>query len=403
MRKNPVLVNKTLVFTIIILLFGTGIVTSANHLIRNAHANHQSLESFNNQKNLLACDHLAYVGGSGEFCCLYEFTLNDPVNLTCIWPECGGGHLNGGNTWTNDGRWLACEYNTGSLWEIDLETGDMENIGGGGTGCHSLAWDPVENRLYATSGNALYEYNPDTGEQYYIGSHSVSNTMIGLAINSEGECYAWDVTFSSNPKFFTVDLETGEADEIGTFGMHIYLSRDGDFCKKDDILYLPAYNESVSYLFAWDLDTGPGELVGQFQEDVYVTTFVIPWNYPPDKPIIDGPISGKPNTEYDFTFVSTDPDGDAVMYNINWGDGDTEWTEYGDSGLEFTLKHTWEESGKYTIKAQAVDIHSAESDWSNFTVTMPRDKVINDPILNWFQSHPNKFSTLQKIIQHLGL
>jgi hypothetical protein len=45
-------------------------------------------------------------------------------------------------------------------------------------------------------------------------------------------------------------------------------------------------------------------------------------NQPPNAPNIDGPSNGKPNTEYTFTFVSTDPDGDAVMYNVDWGDGD---------------------------------------------------------------------------------
>ena len=126
----------------------------------------------------------------------------------------------------------------------------------------------------------------------------------------------------------------------------------------------------------------------------------IPINNPPNAPTIDGPISGYPNTEYEFTFVSTDPEEDAVMYNIDWGDGDTEWTEYGDSGVEIILKHTWETSGKYAIKAQAIDIHDAESNWSNFTITMPRNKSIrSSPFLNWLQSHPNMFPLLQKLIQ----
>ncbi|GAH10053.1 unnamed protein product, partial [marine sediment metagenome] len=45
-------------------------------------------------------------------------------------------------------------------------------------------------------------------------------------------------------------------------------------------------------------------------------------NYAPEAPIINGPSNGKPNTEYTFTFVSTDPEGDAVMYIVDWGDGD---------------------------------------------------------------------------------
>ena len=70
------------------------------------------------------------------------------------------------------------------------------------------------------------------------------------------------------------------------------------------------------------------------------------------------------------------------MYNIDWGDGDTDWTEYGDSGTEVTLKHTWTSQGTYTIKAQAVDFYGAESEWTEFSITIPRDKAINKQIIN---------------------
>jgi len=142
------------------------------------------------------------------------------------------------------------------------------------------------------------------------------------------------------------------------------------------------------------------------RDDHYAVTIGPVWqfttveNNPPDAPIIDGPISGEPNTVYDFTFVSTDPEGDAVMYTVDWDDGDTEWTEYGDSGVEVTLKHTWDSSGKYTIKAQAIDIFGAESEWEEFIVTMPRDKS-TDNVLFW--RLVERFPLLQKLIQQLGL
>jgi hypothetical protein len=113
-----------------------------------------------------------------------------------------------------------------------------------------------------------------------------------------------------------------------------------------------------------------------------VKIFGIPINNPPSKPTIDGPLSGKPNTEYEFTFISTDPEGDAVMYNVDWGDGDTEWTEYGDSGVEVILKHTWTSQGTFIIKAQAVDIYGTESDWAEFSITIPRDKTTYN-VLFW--------------------
>jgi len=125
-------------------------------------------------------------------------------------------------------------------------------------------------------------------------------------------------------------------------------------------------------------------------------------NSSPYKPSIEGPTSGKPNVEYTFTLKALDIDGDAVMYNVDWGDGDTDWTEYGDSDVEVTLKHTWTSQGTFTIKAQAVDFHGAESDWTEFPITIPRNKAINRPILNWLQCHPNLFPILQKLLQQMG-
>jgi len=126
------------------------------------------------------------------------------------------------------------------------------------------------------------------------------------------------------------------------------------------------------------------------------------FNNPPNKPLINGPKSGKPNTEYEFTFNSTDPNDDAVMYIIKWGDGNSEWTEYSDSGEEITLKHTWNSKGKFTIKAKAIDINESESEWSEFIVTMPRNKYINSNfnLLGLlFDRFPNAFLILQYILR----
>ena len=126
-------------------------------------------------------------------------------------------------------------------------------------------------------------------------------------------------------------------------------------------------------------------------------------NQPPNVPTIDGPASGKAGTSYDYDFTSTDLDGDDVKYFIDWGDGDTEWTEFVASGTPVTRSHTWTEKRTYEIKAKAKDTDDYESEWGTLTVTMPRNRAVNNPFLNFLGQHPNMFPVLRLLLQQLGL
>jgi hypothetical protein len=123
---------------------------------------------------------------------------------------------------------------------------------------------------------------------------------------------------------------------------------------------------------------------------------------PPIEPIIDGPQTGNPDVVYEYVFNSMDPDGDDVKYYIDWGDDTSDETGLNPSGTDVTVSHTWATSAKYTITAYAEDANGLTSLTSIFEVTIPRDKAINNPILNWLQSHPNLVPLLQGLIQQLG-
>ena len=121
---------------------------------------------------------------------------------------------------------------------------------------------------------------------------------------------------------------------------------------------------------------------------------------PPSAPTINGPASGKPGKEYDYTFNSVDPDDDDVKFFINWDDGSTEWTDYSPSGSNLIVKHTWSEKGNYTIEAKAVDINGVESDLGTFEVTIPRNKPFSS-YLNLFKMFIKRSFNLFTILRYI--
>jgi len=119
-------------------------------------------------------------------------------------------------------------------------------------------------------------------------------------------------------------------------------------------------------------------------------------NSPPDKPTISGEANGKPNTEYEYKFISTDPEEDNITYCIDWGD-DTEEVCIGPylSSIEASTTHTWSEKGNYIIKAKARDVNGAESNWATLSVSMPKNKLSNMILFKIFE---NLFSYFEFLV-----
>jgi len=118
----------------------------------------------------------------------------------------------------------------------------------------------------------------------------------------------------------------------------------------------------------------------------------------PSVPKITGERTGESGTEYEYTFMSTDyyPEGDQIYYLIDWGDGsDSGWLGPYESGEELTLTHSWSEGKSYLIKAKAKDNYDAESDWSTYTVSMPRIKQRFTILEDILEMYPNFYLFLK--------
>jgi len=121
-------------------------------------------------------------------------------------------------------------------------------------------------------------------------------------------------------------------------------------------------------------------------------------NQAPSVPSINGKIKGKANRSYIYAFVASDPDGDDLFYYIDWGDTLNVSIGPYASGAEGKANHSWLK-GTYTIKAKAMDIFGAESNWTTLEVTMPRNRAIDNPILRLLENHPLLFKIFQLFLQ----
>jgi len=123
----------------------------------------------------------------------------------------------------------------------------------------------------------------------------------------------------------------------------------------------------------------------------------------PGVPTILGPNKGSPNKEYDFKFNAVDPDVDNVRYIIDWGDGTSDTSDFGASGTDVTVSHTYTSKQTYTITAKTQDIFGNIGPEGTKDIKIPKNKALNSVVLRIFDSYPNLLPILKMLSQFLGL
>jgi outer membrane protein assembly factor BamB len=257
-----------------------------------------------------------------------------------------------------------------------------------------------------TSGE-LYAFYPD-GTLYW----KISTGWIGgstPAIGTDGSIYVGD---QDNNRIYSI-APNGTTNWYYTTGGEIISSPAID---KNGIIYCGSWDGNLYALnpngtLRWAFDTGDqiesSAVIGKdgtiYIEggqtfDSYLYALQIINDQHPVVPSVDGPASGKIKQTYNYTVVSTDPEGNNISYYVDWGDGsNTGWIGPFNSGHELTVNHTWAKRGTYIIKAKAVDNYSAESGWGTLSVTMPLSyESPHHPFLDWLLSRfPHAFPLLR--------
>jgi len=107
-------------------------------------------------------------------------------------------------------------------------------------------------------------------------------------------------------------------------------------------------------------------------------------NDPPNIPTItDGFTEACTNFGLVFDISTTDPEGDKILYKVDWGDGQiSSWLGNYNSGETCNVLHSWENEGTYTIKVKAKDNQGKTSSWSDgHEISISDFVLVNNPPL----------------------
>jgi hypothetical protein len=147
------------------------------------------------------------------------------------------------------------------------------------------------------------------------------------------------------------------------------------------------YKETLSYI-----DVKEDEFL---KNPIYLSD-----NQPPEKPTIKGPNRGKAGVEYTFTFLSTDPEDNDIVYCYEWGDS-TGGACIGPipSGEEVNVSHIWENNGTFIIKVNASDPQGAYSESATLKIRIPRIRTLiyNHNLLGWLLE---RFPIIEKLLSN---
>jgi hypothetical protein len=261
-------------------------------------------------------------------------------------------------------------------------------------------------------GHASYDYDM---KMYYLDVYDLSNTdycfIYSQGCNAGGFDDPWG--FDCIAEDFTVKTDTGAFAGIwnARYGWFWSYSTDGDSQRFHREYWDAVFGEGIPQIGRANSDSKEDNLaiIGRscirwvyYQTNLFgdpsLCFYEIEENDPPETPDIDGPKAHKVGVEYEYTFVTNDPDGDGLYYYIDWSDGEvTDWPGPYESGEEIILTHTWLVKDDYIIRAKARDTHGAESDWAEFWIRwQPKNKVTENTLfMRLLERFPNVFPNLR--------
>ncbi|KYK25840.1 hypothetical protein AYK20_04085 [Thermoplasmatales archaeon SG8-52-1] len=286
-----------------------------------------------------------------------NYLLNDDyVNVYWEFDDCGGttltdsahnydGIINGA-TWTSNGHSGCALIFDGANDYVDLNSHTEE-----------IAINKTDDVIYSfyfksTSGGIIYSTTSSQGYNPAMVIELIPNNgtllfkiwtlVCGIALYSEGSY--------NDGKWYHAEYYFNGI----TANPTVTLNVDGDFDSKTTHWLCEIANDDFSKTRLGMHAVYSSDYFDGYLDDFKIIKFEGGNKQVP--PTIDGPTYGDPNVEYDYSFITNDPEGDDILLYVNWDDGyPDEWIGPYASGEEVVLSHKWPVDGLYNITARSQD------------------------------------------------
>ena len=223
-------------------------------------------------------------------------SFNEPGDITLLAPGVFPNFCAGSDNTGIYGDWYGCDY-AGGLYLIDTFTGSQTYIANT-ISVNAMTYDVTTNTWYVSNSNGLYIMDVTNGQTTLIGSHEINNIVIGLACDSYGNMFAYDVLWTGESTLYSVNKDTGECTAIGSMGYGFIYAQGCDYNDENAAITIAGYfnDGSPSALLTCDTDTGEATIIANFAGGMEVDGLVAPSYCPPPHDIaiqkINAPSSG---------------------------------------------------------------------------------------------------------------
>lgn len=209
---------------------------------------------------------------------------------------------------------------------------------------------PIKTALSTLYNFGIYNfcYAAMVGEDYTRGE--VLNLKAEHRVRNDLNLAGWPTSFGDG----------GSQVAVGSYGS-----------PAENMPYLTSMIQAAGAMDVHDLDLNVTlDTVGAAQLQIQVTITNNEYiNAPPAVAAApSGPVEGANTKQYTFTAATTDPEGQQVFYQFDWGNSTlSSWYGPYASGATATANHAWSDTGTYLVKVRAKDDSNVVCDWSAAT------------------------------------